>query len=360
MFFNLSQKISPYIAGKKMGLLTLLLTLVLQVPADHVGVMFWNLENFYDYTDGGDGESDAEFSSRGSRHWTKKRFLAKCEAVAKSIYWVGDCSGGLPDIFAVAEVENRKVLDRLVSETLLRKQDYTVVHYDSPDHRGIDVALLYRRSRLRLLSSAPVHVPGLATRDILLAEFGTADGGKFALLVNHHPSKYGGAGTDERRITAARRLVEVVDSLYAAGWTSVVATGDFNDVPTSEPCRLMGKALVNLALPLSEAGAGTIRYEGNWELIDMFMVSPALAPEAEMRILEIPFLTVRDKTHSGEKPLRTYTGPRYTGGVSDHRPIFLRIILSSERPAKAFFLQENQSIPVSPKKLSKYLKTEKR
>jgi len=294
--------------------------------ASPVGIMFWNLENFFDYTDGGSGESDSEFSSLGARHWTKRRFLAKCDAIAKSIYWIGDCNGGLPDIFAMAEVENRNVLSKLLSESLLRKQDYEIVHYDSPDHRGIDVALVYRRSRLRLLSSRPLHVPGLETRDILLAEFSTPADMRFAVLACHFPSKYGGAGTEERRMTVARRLLSVVDSLSEAG-IPAVAAGDFNDVPSSEPCRLLGKSLVNLGEPLSRGGLGTIRFDGRWELIDMFMVSPSLAPHATMQIVRLPFLTVRDGTHSGEKPLRTYSGPRYIGGVSDHRPILLRLEL---------------------------------
>ncbi|MBO4758222.1 MAG: hypothetical protein J5577_07235 [Bacteroidales bacterium] len=292
-----------------------------------VSMMFWNLENFFDYTDGGSGVSDAEFSSRGARHWTKRRFLAKCDAIAKSVYWIGDGYGGLPDLFAMAEVENRNALSKLLSESLLRKQDYEIVHFDSPDHRGIDVALLYRRSRLRLFSSRPVHVPGLETRDILLAEFspaGEGEKGRLAVLVCHFPSKYGGHGTGGKRMTVARRLLSLADSLSAAG-IPAVAAGDFNDVPSSDPCRLLEPSLVNLAGPLARRGLGTIRFDGRWELIDMFMVSPDLAPDASMEIVRLPFLTVRDGTHSGEKPLRTYSGPRYVGGVSDHRPVLLRL-----------------------------------
>ena len=125
-------------------------------------------------------------------------------------------------------------------------------------------------------------------------------------------------------MTVARRLLSLADSLSAAG-IPAVAAGDFNDVPSSEPCRMLEPSLVNLAGPLARRGLGTIRFDGRWELIDMFMVSPDLAPDASMEIVRLPFLTVRDGTHSGEKPLRTYSGPRYVGGVSDHRPVLLRL-----------------------------------
>ena len=116
--------------------------------------MFWNVENFFDYVDGGMSESDKEFSSSGSRRWTKKKFHTKCDAVAKSLFWTAEEYGRMPDVVGLAEVENRGVLTRLLNNTLLRKQGYRVVHYDSPDRRGIDVALLYRESVFRKISSS--------------------------------------------------------------------------------------------------------------------------------------------------------------------------------------------------------------
>ena len=101
--------------------------------------------------------------------------------------------------------------------------------------------------------------------------------------------------------------------------------GDFNDVP--ESTEEYSRAMVNLAIPLARKGEGTIKYSGRWELIDMFFVSPSLAGAgAEMKIISIPFLTVKDNAHSGEKPFRTYSGPRYSGGVSDHCPIVLKVV----------------------------------
>lgn len=370
-----------------------------------VTVMFWNLENFFDFRDDGTSESDAEFSATGERRWTKTRFYRKCQAIAKTILWAGsNKSGDVPDIVGVAEVENRFVLSQLVAKTALRKLDYEIVHFDSPDPRGIDCALLYRASRLTLVSAKPCHVsaPGLQTRDILMAQFVTLTGDSLAVLVNHHPSKYGGGETDWRRKVAVARLRALGDSLAAAGWTRAVAVGDFNDTPDNplfahlapafSLCRMTDSetALDNgqkkpssegnatertftrngsappargtsrrelaafpsedsrqryqgqlvdtfplmenarsVALPSEDEpslrGKGSIRFNGEWQLIDLCFVSPTLEGAASFSVLDPPFLTERDAAHSGDRPLRTYSGPRYLGGVSDHRPILVQI-----------------------------------
>ena len=369
--------------------------------SEGVTVMFWNLENFFDFIDGGAGESDAEFSSTGPRRWTKKRFYRKCQAVAKTILWTGSLDGGkdeplavrkvdgsgartgqtkgdvsvegklvmreteespskagrtkgdaqgdwqlgndgpvLPDVVGMAEVENLFVLRQLVSRTALRKMDYKIVHFDSPDPRGIDCALLYRASRLTLVSAGPcsVSAPGLQTRDILLAQFLTQEGDSLAVLVNHHPSKYGGGETDWRREVAVARLRALGDSLAAAGWLRSVAVGDFNDTPENPLFERLSPAfsLCSMVTPENRrqttADIGSIRFNGEWQLIDLCFVSPALARSASFSVLEPPFLTERDAAHSGDRPLRTYSGPRYRGGVSDHRPILVRVPTPSRSP----------------------------
>lgn len=305
---------------------------------DRTLVMFWNLENLFDWKrDSLNGsESEAEFTSFGKRHWTRRRFMAKCNAIAKSIYWVKDNEGLLPDVIGMAEVENRFVLERLLEDTPLYKTDYKIVHFDSPDPRGIDVALLYRESRLELLQATPLRVSGgtdppMRTRDILLTIFRKLDGDSVAFLVNHHPSKYGGK-TSDRREVALRRLREATDSLQSAGLRNIVAMGDFNDIPDNPAFGILTDGrpypLTNLAAPLASKGEGTIRYSGKWEMIDMFFASESLVLNGhiqKMKVLRLPFLMTRDNAHSGEKPLRTYTGPRYVGGVSDHCPIVVSI-----------------------------------
>jgi len=307
---------------------TLFLCLFLALnPTDSLKVMFWNLENFFDYQNGESNPSDAEFSARGERHWTRKRFQAKCNAVAKGILWAGSEEGSLPDAVGFAEVENAYVLHRLLQNTALRKLDYQVVHFDSPDPRGIDVALLYRRSRLQLIGARPCHLfeadsSILATRDILLAQFKTVDGADVGLLVNHHPSKYGGTEVSEpRRKIAVERLRYLADSLRNEGVENLIAMGDFNDTPANPVFGLLEPTMKNLGEDLYQKGEGTIKYEGVWELIDLFFVSLHLP--AQMKILRPPFLSAPDTAHAGQKPLRTYSGPRYLGGVSDHYPIWL-------------------------------------
>ena len=294
-------------------------------------VVFWNLENFFDYVDGGEGESDREWSSTGSRRWTKTRFYTKCDAIAKTMFWIGEKYGRMPDVIGVAEVENSGVLYKLLSSSLLRKYDYKVVHYDSHDRRGIDVALLYRSSVYRKVSSS-VTVPEydaqkLSTRDILQVCLESVDGERINVLVNHHPSKYGGSQASEsRRDAAMTAMRNLCDSLAVAdSGIPVIAMGDFNDTPDGEQFRMLDGVLVNKADSLFRAGQGTIRFEGKWDLIDMFMVSGSISEKSAMEILQVPFLMTYEKKYPGLKPLRTYSGPRYIGGVSDHCPIVLTV-----------------------------------
>lgn len=288
--------------------------------------MFWNLENFFDWTDQGTGESDAEFSSYGKRHWTRKRFYTKCDAVSKTIFHIGDLYGKLPDVIGFAEIENRGVLEKLCSSTLLRKCGYRIVHFDSSDRRGIDVALLYRTTCYNHLSTS-LRAPEtdgkkLQTRDMLhvsLKDLQTDE--IYDYIVCHHPSKFGGEESSiPKRLAAMTALKEMCDSL---GNRNIIVMGDFNDVPSAAQFDMLDNILVNKSDSLHAAGRGTIRYEGKWDLIDMFLVSSNIEGHSVMDIPEVPFLMTRESRHAGEKPLRTYSGPRYIGGVSDHLPVVL-------------------------------------
>ena len=308
----------------------LLFTAVSGARAQQTRILFWNLENFFDYHNDSLSTADAEFSSFGERRWTRKRFLTKCRTMAKALFWIGEQQGDMPDVLAFAEVENRYVLWKLLDETPLRKLDYRIVHYDSPDPRGIDVALLYRSERWDTLSSQPCHVG--QTRDILQVTLLRKVGGDtLSILVNHHPSKYGGATASQiRRQAAVDRLRAVADSLQRLGERHIVALGDFNDTPDNPLYASLPPVLYSLADSLHRAGRGTIRFNGVWELIDLAFVSESLRQRARMDLLTIPFLRVRDGSHPGDKPLRTYEGPRYKGGVSDHLPIQVSLILQKK------------------------------
>ena len=256
---------------------------------DSLLLVFWNVENFFDY-----------HSPDKPQFWTAGRFHAKCDAVAKTLLRIADRYGRLPDAVGFAEVENAFVLRQLAGSTVLRKLDYRIVHYDSPDHRGIDCALLCRRSTLPLRASAPKHVPDSAggvmpTRDILLAEFDS-----LAVLVNHHPSQIG--GKSDRRESARARLTALTDSLRRAGVRRILSLGDFNEDLWAE-------------------GGGTIKYNGRWEKIDGHFAEGFRRVREE--VFQDPALLEADAAFGGQKPRRTFVGPRYHGGVSDHLPIVI-------------------------------------
>lgn len=294
--------------------------------------MFWNTENFFDYFDDGFSSSDSEFSSRGSRHWTKARFYAKVDGVAKTVLWAD-----APDVVGLAEVENKFVLRRLCESDVLRKLEYRYVHFESHDNRGIDCALLYRSSSMEFVSARSLptvqrdplsgRLDTLHTRDILYVCLREHSSGRlWHILVNHHPSKYGGRASAPRRLSAMLTLLDLTDSLATTGERNIVAMGDFNDGPMSEAFALAEGHLVNLGAGLLEdsPACGTIRYRGKWELIDNFLLSSNVAGTFKMMILRPPFLLERDSRYPGEKPRRTYIGPRYNSGLSDHLPILIR------------------------------------
>lgn len=262
----------------------------LSAGRDSLLIVFWNVENFFDY-----------HSAGKPQFWTAGRFRTKRDATAKTLLRIADRYGRLPDAVGFAEVENAFVLRCLVSETALRKLDYRIVHYDSPDRRGIDCALLCRRSTLPLRESAPKHVPDsvggiLDTRDILLAKFDS-----LAILVNHHPSQIG--GKDDRRLLARTRLQALTDSLHAAGMRRTLAVGDFNqDLWPGAP-------------------QGTLKYNGHWEKIDGAFAEGF--SDVREEVFADPSLLVPDSSFGGLKPRRTFIGPRYQGGVSDHLPVVI-------------------------------------
>ena len=294
-------------------LLPLLLALCIQpdtesekpAPRDSMLVVFWNLENFFDYR-----------SPAKPRYWTRGRFYTKCDAVAKTLMLIADCYGRIPDIVCFAELENGYVLRSLIQSTVLRKLHYSAVHYDSPDHRGIDCGMIYRKGSLQLRNSEPKHIYDstgviMATRDILLADFG-----EFAVLVNHHPSKIG--GKTDRREAAMSRMIFIADSLLHDDCRGVLAIGDFND-------ELWPRNTDRTTRHSPVKVPGTLKYNGKWEKIDgHFCFGDIIANE---EIFCHPLLLTEDKTFGGMKPRRTFTGPRYNGGISDHLPVVVWIKL---------------------------------
>ena len=308
---------------------------------DTLLVMCWSVEDVFHYTAEGLCGSEEEFSSFGSRHWTRRRYLRKCNAIAKTILAAGTAEserGRLPDAVGFAEVENRKALAGLLRETILRKTDYEIVHFDSPDRRGIDCALLYRPSTLGQVRAEAKHLYDstgavIPTRDILVAVFDS-----IAILVNHHPSKVGSAGGSGRSVAMAR-MDALVDSLAKAGCRRILCIGDFNDdvwrngadpgvvrsrwAPPGNDGPSNAPQAPAKSPPSHSSSRGTIKYNGEWEKIDgCFYRGPGAAEET---VLAFPFLLEEDRAYGGVKPRRTYSGPRWKGGVSDHLPICVSI-----------------------------------
>ena len=289
-------------------------------------IMFWNLENFF-YP-----QKDMDFSS-GEKVVTWKRFRAKRDLISKTIIAIKDKVGAYPSAIGLCEVENLKTLKNLVYDTPLSRLGYRILHKDSPDSRGIDVALLYRDDRMILLEYSFFEIKSFKTRDILYAKMLSVElKDTVHFLVNHWPSKLGGEKKSlPRRMEAANLLRHIVDSVQKVNpKAKIIAMGDFNDSPSSPSLQSI-TSLENLSLRLKDSLkkarasiTGTHRYKGRWEMLDQFLVSKTI--NGNIQILSFDHLLQQDKKYLGYKTKRTFIGPRFNGGASDHLPILLKII----------------------------------
>lgn len=297
--------------------------------------IFWNLENFFD-TRYHKGKERGDFTPYGEMRWGRKKFTAKRDAIAKTLIDAG--GGELPVFAGFAEVENRYVLKQLIDNTLLSFGGYEIIHKDSPDTRGIDVALIYRREFFHPLYAGFICValPDTSgkTRDILYTSGILAQKDTIHILINHWPSKFGGERASRpKRMAAALALKLVCDSILDRNEkANIIVAGDFNDHPASETVLMLNR-LKNLSDSLFARGEGTIKYRGVWHLIDQIMVSPNLTDKTGTLVTGVSFFEIfsrdylleRDKAFTGTKPRRTYIGPRYNGGISDHLPVRMLI-----------------------------------
>jgi len=311
-------------------------------------ILFYNVENLFDPFDDS-LTADDEFTPPGYKHWTLKRFNHKINQLYKVIAATG--SWDPPGIIGLCEIENRWVLERLFHETPLVKYNYSIVHEDSRDKRGIDVALAYREKCFTVLYSRFIRVESIkykdyTTRDILYVKGIAGQKDTLHLFVNHWPSKYGGAAATEKyRLMAANTLKKASDSIfYTNPAAKVIAMGDFNDRPTSRPLTRLAKpynpgteivdtVLYNLAYPYQLVNQGTHKYKATWNMIDQFIVSGNLlkacsgykTSSSAMTIYRNKSILEKDERYLGSKPKRTYRGYNYHGGFSDHLPVVLRL-----------------------------------
>ena len=290
-------------------------------------IFCWNIENFFDSRD--DPATDDEtFTPGGEMHWTRRRFETKRNLIAKTIIASAERLGGqIPCLIGLCEVENRAVLSSLLEDTPLAKCRYRALHRDSPDPRGIDVALLYDPARIRLLHNDFIRIDSFATREILYAELVLEAADTLHLFVNHWPSKYSGAKASKpRREAVGRALAARIDSVYALHPdAALLVMGDFND--TAESASVASLCSRCKLENLTEEVEGTIKFKGKWETIDLMLASPAASAKiSPAEAFKPGFLLEEDKTFMGRKPRRSYIGPRYNGGASDHLPIIAKFL----------------------------------
>ena len=288
-------------------------------------ILFWNTENLFDYKDD-PKKNDNEFLPDATRRWTYFRYRDKLKNLAKGIVASGD--EYVPDLVGLCEVENDSCLNDLTRRSPLKEAGYRYVMTDSPDQRGIDVALLYQRGSFKLLQHQSIRIPfkqvkKAPTRDILHVVGKVVSGDTLDVMVVHYPSRRGGkAKSEPYRLLVAEILKHAVDSVMQVRQNpNVVIMGDFNDGPSSPVMKKLCSdgRLVNLMQGKKE---GTYRYRGAWEILDQFLVSENVRTK-NAEVLQHPFLLEEDEKYGGNKPFRTYNGMRYQGGFSDHLPIIL-------------------------------------
>ncbi len=310
--------------------------------------MFYNVENLFDTVDDPE-KNDDEFLPDRDRYWNENKYFRKLKRIYQTI--MASSKWSAPAVIGMAEIENRSVLEALLYHTPLGTMGYKIIHKESPDHRGIDVAVLYNKHQFTptKYQTYTVSKPGdknYKTRDILHVE-GYLGQKTIHFFVNHWPSKYSGVlKTKPLRALAAQTLRVTVDSLFSISrYSNIVIMGDFNDSPFNESVKNHLRALpvnkkptpgnlYNLAYNNAELGKGTNKYHGKWEMIDQIMVSGNLLSDNSIytsdslfKIIEAPFLFEKDKNYLGVKPFRTYTGFKYNNGFSDHLPVILDIKL---------------------------------
>jgi hypothetical protein len=318
-------------------------------------IAFYNVENLFD-TVNDSLVYDDDRTPSGIYHWTTKRYQKKIENLAKVLSQIGlEKRHAPPDIIGLCEVENAQVLQDLTDHTFLRGTAYGIIHYDGPDERGIDVALLYNTHTFTPIS---IKKHGLIllnyerqrdrTRDQLVVH-GILDSESIYIIVNHWPSRSGGEGRSRPyRIAAAELNRHIIDSIFKTDSSPrILSIGDFNDNPTDyslkkvlrlkkEKALLKDDELFNPMEKIFRNGEGTMAYRDRWGLFDQLYVTGNLVNGSshlqlwKVGIFRPSYLVTKYGSFVGY-PLRTYSGGRYTGGYSDHFPIYGYLIRKVDR-----------------------------
>lgn len=314
-----------------------------------VGIGFYNLENLFD-TDDDPKILDEEYLPDGAKAWTLEKYNEKSANMAFVISEIGTehVKQGL-SLLGVAEVENRKVLEDLVAQPILKDRNYQIIHYDSPDFRGIDVALLYNPSHFTPLEHQAIDVvvyngeKRRRTRDVLYVK-GLLETDTVHVLVNHWPSRGGGPVTVKQRNDVAALNRSVVDSInQVVPGSKIIVMGDLNDDPTSESIkkhiRATGKikdakktGMFNPFEEMYRRGQGTLAYRDSWSLFDQIIISEGFTNKDapgyyyfKANIFNKQYLVQKKGQYKGY-PFRTFSGDEYQGGYSDHFPTYIYFV----------------------------------
>ena len=277
-------------------------------------------------------KDDWEWTPEGERNWSYTRYYRKVENIARVLTHIGEWDG--VDIAGLQEVENATCLKRLCY--ILRRGEYDFVHYESPDPRGIDVALVYKKARVDTISSRAIRVQNtdpaadrLQTRDILYVCARVDKRDTLHLFVCHLPSQRGGTAESEWKRKAVKEVLQhAVDSVYRTdAHAKIIVMGDMNSEPKDDLTGLRNRMSTGDGLRVT--GYGTHKYQGRWSCLDQFYISPALDSLSTTQIYNAEWIQEPDEKYLGLKPKRTYNGFHYQNGFSDHLPIVLKV--KSER-----------------------------
>jgi hypothetical protein len=295
--------------------------------SNQISVLFYNVENLFDCVDDSLKQDD-EFTPQGSKEWTEAKLWSKVNTLVKVIRGM---DSELPDFIGLCEVENATVLQLMVDHPLLRSKKYEILHFESPDVRGIDVAFLYASEEFNPYFFMPINVAlePRPTRDILVVEGTVASGDSIRFFVNHWPSRYGGKKkSSPKRIEVANKLLQFSDSLEAIRNVSLqIAMGDFNDEQKDSSLQVLINSNWEYKEPQNYTSEikGTYKYRSSWGQYDAFLLDTDLAYFSDMQVAVNGWLFVPDEQYGGLKINRSFLGDFYNGGPSDHLPISLEI-----------------------------------
>jgi len=308
-------------------------------------IVSYNVENLFD-TWNEERKFDEDFTPTGANRWTRSRYDKKILDLGKVL--VNVAGDKVPAVIGLIEVENRKVLEDLLNKSPLSKFQYAIVHEESPDERGIDVALLYDKDQFNFLDHQIGRIefpddPTDNTRDVLIVK-GMLGKDTVYLSVNHWPSRRGGvAVSSPKREYVANTLREKTEAILKKQPNAgIIIMGDFNDGPSDVSLANGLRAgalnnntaqLINLMSERARKGEGTYKYQNQWNMLDQFIVSRNLMDdkgklfitEESAQIFDADYLKEPDPNYPGDRIFRTYRGPNYVGGYSDHFPIVLDI-----------------------------------